>query len=59
MEYVTWNSKFETGNEKIDFEHRIFFGLIQSFACEMNDGTIRNACIASSPRSGNTPISIS
>lgn len=37
METMKWDSTFEVGDEKIDAEHRIFFGLIQNFIDELND----------------------
>jgi hemerythrin len=34
MTKIEWDSKFETGLPRIDFEHRIFLDLIRSFAEE-------------------------
>lgn len=33
-----WNSKYETGHPRIDFEHRVFLGLIEQFADEAENG---------------------
>ncbi|MGE5476009.1 MAG: bacteriohemerythrin [Bacteroidales bacterium] len=33
-----WKSKYETGHTRIDFEHRVFLGLIEQFAAEADQG---------------------
>jgi len=33
---VQWDKKFDIGNDKIDFEHKIFFSLIQDYTNEVN-----------------------
>lgn len=33
---VQWDKKFDIGNEKIDSEHKIFFGLIQDYTNEVS-----------------------
>jgi hemerythrin len=37
-----WEQKYEVGHEKIDFEHRIFFDLIQSVIHASEEGASRN-----------------
>ena len=34
MAKIEWDAKFETGHQRIDFEHRIFLDLIRMFADE-------------------------
>ncbi|MCU7838201.1 MAG: hemerythrin domain-containing protein [Candidatus Thiodiazotropha sp. (ex Troendleina suluensis)] len=38
MIQVQWNRKFEVGHERIDFEHKIFFGLIRDVSLAPQQG---------------------
>lgn len=36
---IHWDDKFKTGHPSIDFQHRVFFDLLQNFAAEVKQGS--------------------
>lgn len=46
---IHWDSRYETGHPSIDFQHRVFFDLLQNFAAEVardaDPGLLRRAAI--------------